>query len=416
MSQAPHEPKDREGTPPLAASSLNRSDTATLWQRVRRHAKADGVPLASILTAAGVVVGLYLAGKVLYAIRDVVFLFLTASLTAVIVDPLVVILERRVHRRGLAVLVVTAWTLLVAVGLIFLFGYPLLHALTRFAEHLPQYLQNMQQGHGWIGRVARKYHILAWYRRELPRIESFAKNLAGPAIRVGKGAVTLVLALALEYTLMLLLLLEGPRMRTTILNALPRDKAEHARSLGAEISSSLFGFLLGDLITSVIAGVLVLVTLALLGVPYPFLWAIWVALVDFLPQVGGALAGIPTILFAFTRSFFAGVVTLVLFLAYTQLENHVLNPLIMSKTVKLSPLLIFSAVLIGADFGVFVGGPFGGFVAALLAIPVAGSIQIVVRDVWRSMVSLHGPEEATEVEPVTVTDGQSAPLPDPEQG
>jgi len=416
MSHAPHEPKDREGTPPPAASSLNPSDTATLWQRVRRHAKDDGVPLATILTAAGVVVGLYLAGKALYTIRDVVFLFLTASLTAVIVDPLVVILERLVHRRGLAVFVVTAWTLLVAVGLIFLFGYPLLHALTRIAERLPQYLQNMQQGHGWIGRVARKYHIFSWYQRELPRIESFAKNLAGPAIRVGKGAVTLILTLALEFALVLLLLLEAPRMRTTLLNVLPRDKAQHARSLGGEISSSLSGFLFGDLITSVIAGVVVLVTLLLLGVPYPFLWAFWVALVDFVPQVGGALAGIPTILFAFTRSLFAAVVTLVVFLAYTQLENHVLNPLIMSKTVKLSPLLIFSAVLIGADFGVCIGGPFGGFVAALLAIPVAGSIQILVRDVWRSLVSPPGAEEATDAEPVTATDGQGVPLPGLEQG
>ena len=232
MSHAAHEPKDREGTPPPAASSLNPSDTATLWQRVRRHAKDDGVPLATILTAAGVVVGLYLAGKALYTIRDVVFLFLTASLTAVIVDPLVVILERLVHRRGLAVFVVTAWTLLVAVGLIFLFGYPLLHALTRIAERLPQYLQNMQQGHGWIGHVARKYHIFSWYQRELPRIESFAKNLAGPAIRVGKGAVTLILTLALEFALVLLLLLEAPRMRTTLLNVLPRDKAQHALELG----------------------------------------------------------------------------------------------------------------------------------------------------------------------------------------
>jgi predicted PurR-regulated permease PerM len=380
MSDTSKEPRSTEGPPAP-------SDAVTLWRKIEEHAQLDGVPLATILTVAVVAAALYLTGKLLYTVRDVVFLFLTAALVAVIVDPLVVLLEKRVHKRGVAVFVVTGWTLVVAVGLVILFGYPLLNSLTHTAERLPQYLTNVQQGHGWIGRLVRKYHIAAWYRQELPHIESFAKNLAGPAIRVGKGAVTLVITLGLEFGLVMLLLLEAPHMRTTILNALPTAKAEHARSLGSKISSSLSGFLFGDLITSVIAGGVVLVTLLVLGVPYPFLWATWVALVDFLPQIGGAVAGIPTILFAFTRSLLAGVVTLVVFFAYTQLENHILNPLIMSRTVKLSPLLIFCAVLVGADFGALVGGPFGGFVAALLAIPIAGSLQIVVRDTWRTLTT-----------------------------
>ena len=77
--------------------------------------------------------------------------------------------------------------------------------------------------------------------------------------------------------------------------------------------------------------------------PFPLLWALWVALVDFLPMIGGALAGIPVVMFAlFTKGITAGIVTLVVFLVYTQFENHVLNPVIMSKTVRISPLLVLT--------------------------------------------------------------------------
>jgi hypothetical protein len=113
-------------------------------------------------------------------------------------------------------------------------------------------------------------------------------------------------------------------------------------------------------------------------------WGLWVALVDFLPIVGGALAGIPTILFALGHSVTAGIVTLVVFIVYTQIENHILNPLVMSRTVKISPLLVLVSVVAGYSIGSWVGGLFGGFVAGLLAIPSAGAIQILGREAWRA--------------------------------
>jgi predicted PurR-regulated permease PerM len=118
--------------------------------------------------------------------------------------------------------------------------------------------------------------------------------------------------------------------------------------------------------------------------PFPLLWGLWVAIVDFLPMVGGALAGIPTVLFALAHSLTAGVVTAVVFVAYQQLENHVLNPLIMSKTVKVSPLLVLMSVLLGTSLGDWAGGVFGGFVAALISIPCAAALQVIVREIWRN--------------------------------
>ncbi|HJZ00140.1 MAG TPA: AI-2E family transporter, partial [Streptosporangiaceae bacterium] len=139
------------------------------------------------------------------------------------------------------------------------------------------------------------------------------------------------------------------------------------------------------------------VTLLILGVPFPLLWGLWVALVDFLPMIGGALAGIPTVLFAFfSRGFTAGLITLVVFLVYTQVENHVLNPVVMSKTVRVNPLLVLMSVLVGAELGSLVGGLFGGFVAALLAIPVAGALQVLVREAWQATAPKPPPPAETE--------------------
>jgi predicted PurR-regulated permease PerM len=90
------------------------------------------------------------------------------------------------------------------------------------------------------------------------------------------------------------------------------------------------------------------------------------------------------VLFAAGHSVTAGIVTLVVFLVYTQIENHLLNPVIMSRTMKISPLLVLLAVLAGYSVGSWIGGLFGGFVAVLLAVPSAGAVQIVGREAWRA--------------------------------
>ena len=186
------------------------------------------------------------------------------------------------------------------------------------------------------------------------------------------------------FVLVLLLLLEGPKMRTALLGSMDPERAERYRRIAHEVNRSVTGYMLGNVLTSVIAGVVVFVTLLVTGVPFPYLWALWVALVDFLPMIGGALAGIPTVLFAAAHSLTAGIVTLVVFLIYTQLENHVLNPIVMSRTVRVNPLLVLLSILVGGEIGSWIGGIFGAFVGALLAIPAAGALQVIVREIWQA--------------------------------
>jgi predicted PurR-regulated permease PerM len=90
------------------------------------------------------------------------------------------------------------------------------------------------------------------------------------------------------------------------------------------------------------------------------------------------------VLFAFGHSFVAGLVTAIVFLVYTQFENHVLNPVVMSRTVKINPLTVLISVLVGAELGAWVGGLFGGFIGVLLAVPLAAACQVLIREVWTS--------------------------------
>lgn len=356
----------------------------TRLDRIRAAAAARHVPLATIVVTVVIVACAYLLGKLAYRLRDVLLLFVIAGFIALILNPLVGYVQRRFQRRGTAVAIVTIWALVVFIGLVAAFGYPLANGLTHLARGLPTYVQDAAQGHGWVGQLARRLHLQAWVARNAPKLETLGTSLAKPALAVGKGAASLLATLTTILALVLLLLLEGPKMWHGLLGIMSPDRAGRYNKVAQEISNSVTGYVLGDLLTSLIAGLVVFIALAVLGVPFPLLWAVWVALVDFLPMIGGALAGIPTVLFAAGHSLTSGIVTAAVFVAYQQLENHVLNPIVMSRTVKVNPLLVLVSILIGGSIGDWVGGTFGAFAAALLSIPIAAAIQIVARDLWRA--------------------------------
>jgi predicted PurR-regulated permease PerM len=378
------------------------SRIARLW----RAADMRGVPLRTIVAAVVVVVIFYLSGKLIYRLRDVFLLMLVAGFVAVLLNPLVLILQKHlVRRRGAAVAIVTLIALVVFVLLAYEFGNPLVNGITDLANKLPSYVTSAESGRGWIGHLATKYHVQRWVSQNAPKLVTYAQDLTKPVLSIGKAALSLLIELLTIFVLVLLLLLEGPRLRRGFLGVLSPRSAKEASAIAAEVNSAVIGYMLGNFLTSLICGIVVFVTLMLVGVPFAPLWAIWVALVDFLPVIGGALAGIPTVLFAAgTTGLTGGIVTLVVFLVYTQVENHILNPIIMSKTVRISPLLVLLAVLIGASLGSLVGGVFGGFVAALLAIPTAGAFQVIVREAWR----LTGPP-VRDV-PDAADEGDTAPI------
>jgi predicted PurR-regulated permease PerM len=381
------------------------------FARLIRAAGRRHVPLLTILVTVGVVAATYLAGILVYRLRNVLLLLLVAGFIALLLNPAVVLVQRRwVARRGGAVAIVTLAALVVFIGLAFAFGYPLVNGITHLADQLPTYVANAQHGRGWIGHLVTRYHIQNWVQRNTPKLVTFGQSLSKPALTFGKGAASLLIELFTIFVLVLLLLIEAPKMRKWILGQMSPARSATVTRISTDVGQKVTGYMFGNLLTSLVAGIVVYVTLLILGVPFPLLWGLWVALVDFLPMIGGALAGIPTVLFALTHSLAAGIVTAVVFLVYTQIENHVLNPVVMSKTVQVSSLLIFMSILVGASLGSLVGGLFGAFVAALLAIPTAGALQVLAKEIWQATAPPPGPVPAEAEDPAN-SSGELFPVP-----
>jgi len=353
--------------------------------RIIERATVNNVPLNTILVTIFVIVAVFFTGKLLYRLRDLVMLLLVGGFIALILNPLVVRLQRAgLKRRGAAVFIVTFLSAVVFALLAFAFGYPLVNGITHLANNLPTYVNNAEHGKGWIGHLISKYHVTKWVDSNSAKLVSFARGLSKPALALGKGAISILVAMITLFAFVVLLLLEGPKIRNAILESLSPQRARRAQEIGALIAKASLGYVVGNFIMSISAGLVIFVTLWAVNVPFALLFALWVVLVDFLPQVGGALAGIPTVAFAFIQSTSAGVVTLIVFVVYTLVQNHAIYPIVMSRAIRLNPLLVFLAILIGAELGDWVGGYFGGLVGVILAIPLAAALHVIVTQWWES--------------------------------
>ena len=133
----------------------SRGRLARLFDAADRH----HVPLRTILATAAVVVAIYLAGKLLYLLRNIVLLMLVAGFVAMLLDPAVARLQRRIPRRGLAVTIVTLCAAVVFVGLAAAFGVPLVNGITHLVNRLPGYIASAEHGRGWIGHLVTRYHV-----------------------------------------------------------------------------------------------------------------------------------------------------------------------------------------------------------------------------------------------------------------
>ncbi len=354
---------------------------ARLWA----SAEAKNVPLRAIIATVAVVVLTFLAGKVIDRLRSVILLLVVAGFIALLLNPLVVQLQRALRRRGFAVMVVTLLAVLAFAGLAAAFGYPLVNGVTHLAANLPKYVSTVQQGKGWLGALVTKYHLQAWVTKNAPKLAGFGRDLAHPALSVGEGAVSVLFSLATIFVLVVLLMLEGPKLRVGILGLLAPERASRYRRVAGEVNRSVTGYMLGNFATSLIAGLVVLVTLLALGVPFPFLWALWVGLLDFLPMIGGALVEHPggalrsDALAVGRHRHAAGLPRLHPARRPCAQPGHHEQDSEDQPAAGAGPRSWWVHLL-----GSWVGGFFGGFVAALLAIPVAGALHVIVREVWQS--------------------------------
>ncbi len=348
------------------------------------------VPWRTIMAAVGIVLAAVAGVQVLRATHHVLLLLVVAGFLAVILNPAVDAVQGRVSSRVLATAIVFTVAGLLVAGLVALFVGPLAPRFQSFLDDLPGMVRRTQAGDGPVADVLRRLQLEERVRYSLPGVRQSVGSWAGPGLTIAKGLVAGAVSLVLLAVLTFMMLLEFPRWGAAATSALPPAAAARARRLARKIGHAVTAYMVGNLITSLVAGTVVGLTMLLAGVPFALVFAVWVALMGFVPQIGGLLAAVPTVLFAFLHSVPAGVIVLVVFLAYQQIENHVLGPMIMSRTVKLRPIWVLVSVLMGAQLL--------GIVGALLAVPVAAAIQIVAQDVWRhrrSGAGLEVPEDTS---------------------
>ncbi len=229
-------------------------------------------------------------------------------------------------------------------------------------------------GEGPAGDLVERFDLEDYVEENQDRLRDGLSSLGAPAIDLARSVFNGLVAGLTVLVLTILMLMQGPKLTSSVLELVPGRRREQVRRVAADSALAVSGYVFGNLVISVIAGVATWVPLALLGVPYAGVIALFVAFTDLIPLVGATLGAIPTVALAFLHSTSAGIVMLIFYIVYQQFENHVLQVSIMSRTVKVNPLTVLVSVLIGVELL--------GFLGALMAIPVAGVIQVVARDVY----------------------------------
>lgn len=309
----------------------------------------------------------------LWRVRSVLELVLISSFLALALNPLVTVLERRVgNRRGVASVLVVLGVLVLLVLFLVALLTPLYEEMRSFATRAPGLIDELRNW-GVFKRFDDRYDLVTRLeegaRQYSGRLPAQAGNLLGVATAVVTG-----LGKALTVLFMtLFLLLEIPRFLRTTTELLRPGAADRSLAVFEQINGTIARWTAGVLFIASIAGAVTGVTAWFLGVPFALALALLVGVLDVIPLVGATIGSIVAVLVALTHSLTAGIVMLILAIVYQFVENHLIQPLVMRKSIDVSPFIVIVSVLIGASLL--------GIIGALLAIPVAGSVQVVLRTV-----------------------------------
>jgi predicted PurR-regulated permease PerM len=317
----------------------------------------------------------YALFRVFQQSRAVITWILIAVLLALALDPFVTWIERRVRlRRGAAIGVAYLVLVLALAGIGLAFVPTLVDEVRGLVDATPDYIEDVTKGRGRLGFLETRFHLVEKVRAQIEEGGvGRVLGLSGKALEVTRSVVTIVAATVTILFLTAFMLLEGRMWTERFYSLMPESSRDRWRGVGNDIHRTVSGYVTGNLLISLIAGVSATAVLLIMGVPFAVALGLLVAILDLIPLAGATVAGIVVVSVSFIHSIPAGVVLLVFVIVYQQLENHFLQPVVYGRTVQLSPLVVLIAVLVGASVA--------GIVGALAAIPVAGSIQVVVRDV-----------------------------------
>jgi predicted PurR-regulated permease PerM len=277
---------------------------------------------------------------------------------------------------------------------------PLFKEAVQFVDELPALIRDTRAGRGPLGDLINRFHLRQYAERHSGQISAYLRGLGAPTLAFLRGAATTVAGIIAIFVLAYLMVLQGPRLVGGFLRLFEPSRAERIRRVGSDCARTITGYISGNLLISVICGTLTFVVLLILHVPFAALIALFVAIVDLIPLVGATLGATVAAAAGFFHSLTAGIIVIVFFIIYQQVENHLLQPVILSRTVQLDPLTVLVSILIATELG--------GILGALLAIPLVAMLQIIAREVWAE-------RQSRPTEPVVAEDQQAEPVSDPDQ-
>ncbi|HEX5741513.1 MAG TPA: AI-2E family transporter [Pilimelia sp.] len=347
------------------------------------------------VTVIGLVVATWVAWEIVRAAQRVLVWMVIAAFLATALKPAVDWCEQRVRwcRRWLATLLVflVVTMLMVAVGTAFV--VPLAREGAQLVAQIPELVRDTQQGRGPLAGLLARFELRERLARHSDDIAAYVTGLGAPTLALLGRTATAVAGAVTIFVLSYVMVLEAPRVAAGLRGLFPPERGAWLGGVAHRCGRTVTGYLTGNLVISVVCGALTYGALRVLSVPYAALIALFVALADLVPLVGATLGAVVAVLAGLSQSVLAAVVLAVFFIVYQQVEDHLLQPLIYARTVQLSPLTVLVAILIGVELA--------GILGALLAIPAAGIVKVVLGEARRrlSPAPPDGPADAAASPP-----------------
>lgn len=328
--------------------------------------------------AAGVAV-VFAIGSIVVAIGQVLLLIALAVIIAVGLDPAVNWVMRLRAPRWLAVTAVLVVALGVFAGFLALAIPILVTDATKLANEVPHYLHSLKNHNTFLGKLNARYHVVGAIQRFISKGGS--SQIAGGVLGVGKVVLDLVGSVVVVVILAVYLLADLPRVKRGIYKLAPKSRRARMVLLTDEILARIGGYVLGNLLTSFIAGLATWAWCLIFGIHYALLLGFLVALLDLIPVVGSTVGGIIVALIALINGLPIAVATAAFYTIFRFFEDYLLTPKIMARTVQVPGLLTVIATLIG--------GTLFGIIGALIAIPVAAALKLLLEETTLRHLETH---------------------------
>jgi predicted PurR-regulated permease PerM len=351
----------------------------------------DVMRYAAVATLTALVV----IGLVLFVIeiRTILLWGLIGIVLAIGLQPAVGWLTRHGWGRTVAALSVSFATIAAAVGVVVALAIPVVRQADDFIVALPDLVKSEFSPGGRLAFLDERFDLLERLSAIDPQdVFGVVAGSGGTIVDVIGGAASFIVAVVTVTTIMVMLLIEGPRAWQAIREALVDEERVWADRIGQNFMRAVGGYVRGNLTISLVAGVASYIVMKILGVPYAETLAVMVAILDIIPLVGATIGAVIVSIVGFaTGGAVDGIVLVVYFVAYQQFENNLLQNVVYSKTVSLSPLVVFIAALIGASVG--------GIVGVLLAIPLTSAGWVLARDLIALRRARHEARAASDGAP-----------------